>query len=144
MEIITPGKSLIDRLVMYARELVQCGSSNGLSPLRCHEIFTKVFTVNVTWWRHRMGTYSALLALCVRNWPVTVEFPSQRPVTPNFGVFFDQRLNQQFGNKGDACDLRHHCAHYDVILMQWCLDASRTNYKAMHQCSKVLAMYCWI
>ena len=41
------------------------------------------------WWRHQMETFSALLALCAGNSPVTGEFPSQRPVTRSFDVFFD-------------------------------------------------------
>ena len=45
-----------------------------------------------TWWRHQIETFSALLALCVGNSPVTGEFPSQRPVTQSFDVFFDLRL----------------------------------------------------
>ena len=45
-----------------------------------------------SWWRHQMETLSALLALCAENSPVTGEFPSQRPVTRNFDVFFDLRL----------------------------------------------------
>ena len=44
-----------------------------------------------------METFPALLAFCVGNSPVTVELPAQRPVTRNFGVFFDLRLNQQLG-----------------------------------------------
>ena len=40
-----------------------------------------------------METFSALLALCEGNLPVTGGFPSQRPVTRSFDVFFDQRLN---------------------------------------------------
>ena len=48
-----------------------------------------------TWWRHQMETFSALLALCAGNSPVTVEFPTQRPVTRSFAVFFDLRLNQR-------------------------------------------------
>ena len=36
-----------------------------------------------------METFSALLALCAGNSPVTGEFPSQRPVTRSFDVFFD-------------------------------------------------------
>ena len=40
-------------------------------------------------------TFSALLALCAGNSPVTNEFPSQRPVTQSFDVFFDLRLNKQ-------------------------------------------------
>ena len=36
--------------------------------------------------------FSALLALCVGNLPVTGEFPSQRPVMRSFDVFFDLHL----------------------------------------------------
>ena len=39
-----------------------------------------------------METYSALLAICVGNSPVTGEFPAQRPVMRSFDVFFDLRL----------------------------------------------------
>ena len=41
------------------------------------------------WWRLQMETFSALLALCSGNSPVTAEFPAQRPVTRSFYVFFD-------------------------------------------------------
>ena len=47
-------------------------------------------------WRHQMETYSALLAICAGNSPVPGEFPTQRPVTRSFDVFFDLRLNKQF------------------------------------------------
>ena len=39
-----------------------------------------------------METFSALLALCKRNSPVSGEFPAQRPVTRSFDVFFDLPL----------------------------------------------------
>ena len=48
-----------------------------------------------SWWRHRMETFSALLALCAGNSPDTGEFPSQRPVTLSFDVFFDLHLNKR-------------------------------------------------
>ena len=47
-----------------------------------------------TWWLHQMETFFALLILCEGNPPVTGGFPSQRPVTRNFAVFFDLRLNK--------------------------------------------------
>ena len=47
-----------------------------------------------TWWRHQMETFSALLAICAGNSPVHGEFPTQRPVTRSFDVFFDLRLNK--------------------------------------------------
>ena len=39
-------------------------------------------------------TFSALLAICVGNSPVTDEFPTQRPVMRSFDVFFDLHLNK--------------------------------------------------
>ena len=47
------------------------------------------------WWRHQMETFSALLAICAGNSPVPGEFPSQRPVTRTFDVYFDLRLNKR-------------------------------------------------
>ena len=39
-----------------------------------------------------MKAFSALLAICVGNSPVTGEFPLQKPATRSFDVFFDLRL----------------------------------------------------
>ena len=64
-----------------------------------------------------METFSALLAICAGNSPVTGEFPAQRPVTRSFDVFFDLRLNKRMSNSRDAGDLRRHRAHYDAIIM---------------------------
>ena len=50
--------------------------------------------LKMTWWRHQMETFSALLALCAGNSPVPGELPSQRPVTRRFDVVFDIRLNK--------------------------------------------------
>ena len=52
-----------------------------------------------TWWRHQMETFSALLALCEGNPPVTGGFPSQKTVTQSFDIFFDQRLNKRLGKR---------------------------------------------
>ena len=51
------------------------------------------------WWRHQMKTFSALLALCAGNSLVTGEFPSQRPVTRSFDIFFDLRLNNRLSEQ---------------------------------------------
>ena len=51
------------------------------------------------WWRHQMESFSALLVLCAGNSPVTGEFPSQRPVTQSFDVFFDLRLNKRLSKQ---------------------------------------------
>ena len=42
-----------------------------------------------------METFSALLAICAGNSPVPGEFPTQRPVTRSFDVYFDLRLNKR-------------------------------------------------
>ena len=54
---------------------------------------------SVPWWRHQMEICSALLALCAENSPVTGEFPSQRPVTWSFDVFFDLHLNKRLSKQ---------------------------------------------
>ena len=41
------------------------------------------------------GNVSALLVICVGNSPVTGEFPSNRPVTRSFDVFFGLRLKNR-------------------------------------------------
>ena len=61
-----------------------------------------------------METFSALLALRAGNSPVTGEFPSQRPVTRSFDIFFDLGLNNGWVNNRKAGDLRRHRAQYDV------------------------------
>ena len=70
----------------------------------------------VTWWRHKMETFSALLALCAGNSPATGEFPSQRPVTRSFDVFFDLRLDKRLSKPSwprwfekPSCSVWRHC-----------------------------------
>ena len=52
-----------------------------------------------SWWRHQMETFSALLAIYAGNSPVPGEFPTQRPVTRSFDVFFDLRLNKRLSKQ---------------------------------------------
>ena len=53
----------------------------------------------VPWWRHQIETFSTLLAICAGNSPVADEFPSQRPVTRSFDVFFDLHLNKRLSKQ---------------------------------------------
>ena len=46
-----------------------------------------------------METFSALLAICAGNLPVTGEFPAQRPVMRSFDVFFHLHLNKQLSKQ---------------------------------------------
>ena len=86
-----------------------------------HDIVAQYSFTNATWWRHQMEAFSALLALCERNSPVTGEFPSQRPVTRSFDVFFDKRLNKQVSKQSSHQWFKtplHSlwCDYYDVKL----------------------------
>ena len=58
-----------------------------------------VICVFASGWRHQKETFSALLALCAGNPPVTGEFPAQRPVTRSFDVFFDLRPNERLSKQ---------------------------------------------
>ena len=73
--------------------------------------------LKLSWWRHQMETFSALLVICAGNSPVPGEFPTQRPVTRSFHVFFDLPLNKRLSNYREAGDLRGYRAHYDVTVM---------------------------
>ena len=46
-----------------------------------------------------METLSALLAICAGNLPVPCEFPTQRPVTRSFDVFFDLHPNKRLSKQ---------------------------------------------
>ena len=46
-----------------------------------------------------METFSALLAICAGNSPVPGEFPTQRPVTRSFDVYFDLRPNNRLSKQ---------------------------------------------
>ena len=89
-----------------------------ISPLqspRCM-LTSKLMDCRSTWWRHQMETFSALLAICAGNSPVSGEFPAHRPVTRSFDVFFDlrpkKRLSKQWWGWWSATLLHplwHHC-----------------------------------
>ena len=95
--------------------------SHMVRALLCFVVFwhRSILSYLTAWWRHQMVTFSALLTLCVGNSPVTGEFPSQRPVTQSFDVFFDLCLSKRWVNNQDAGDLRCHHAHYDFAAIGW-------------------------
>ena len=96
----------------------------------------------ISWWRHQMKKKSALQTLCVGNSPVTGEFPSQKPVTRSFGVFFDLRLNEGLSKQSlgwwfetSLRPLWRHCnncvRHQDRWALNYLQNASYEN--ARHQ-----------
>ena len=70
-------------------------------------------------WLHEMETFSALLALCEGNSPVTGEIPWRRPVTQSFDVFFvlrlNKRLRKQSRRRGFETQSRPLWRHCNVI-----------------------------
>ena len=92
-------------------------------PVTCRHTTFTWFNLDSSWawWRHQMATFSALLAFCVGNSPVTCEFPAQRPVTQSFDVFFDLCLNKRLSKQTWACwfempshSLWRHCNEADT------------------------------
>ena len=57
--------------------------------LVCHAV------CHISWCRHQIETFSALLAICAGNSPVPGDFPAQRPMARSFDVFFDLRPNKR-------------------------------------------------
>ena len=83
-----------------------------------------------------METYFALLVLCAGNSPVTGEFPSQRPVTRSFDVFFDLGLNKRLSEKSKrwwfetpSCSLWRHRMIQASMSRQ---DVKRKTHKNKH------------
>ena len=98
----------------------------------------KIFLIRcytLSWWRHPMETFSALLTLCAGNSPVTGEFPAQRPVTRSFGVFFDLHLNKRLSKQSWGWSFATPLRNYDVTLMVseiwWRHLICDTNYNAV-------------
>ena len=89
--------------IFASLNLAIIGSDNGLlSTLRHQDFIWNMLTywpLRSTWWRHQMETFSVLLALCAGNSTVSGEFPSQRPVTRSFDVFFDLRLDKRLSKQ---------------------------------------------
>ena len=69
-----------------------------------------------SWWRHQIETFSALLALCAGNSPVTGEFPHKcQWLRALMFSLICAWTNGWINNRG-AGDLRRQGAHYDVTV----------------------------
>ena len=62
-----------------------------------------------------MGTFSALLAICAGNSPVTGEFPNKGQWCG--ALMFSLIWINGWVNNGGVGDLKRHCAHYDATVM---------------------------
>ena len=90
-EVISP----IWRLGQYITQLVANKFNYAILIWISSYIYVNLYKrfILYSWWRHQIEIFSALLALCTGNAPVTGEFPTQRPVKGSFDVFFHLRLN---------------------------------------------------
>ena len=61
--------------------------------------YTVPHSTTSAWRPHYVETFSALLALCEGNPPLTGGFPSQRPVARSFDVFFDLHLDKRLSKQ---------------------------------------------
>ena len=69
----------------------------------------------VSWWRHQMETFSAILAICAGNSPVI--FPHKDPWRGAFMFnLICARINGWVNNR-EIGDLRRYRAHFDVTVM---------------------------
>ena len=78
------------------------------------------------------GNIFRVTGLCAGNSPVSGEFPSQRPVTRSFNIFFDLCMNkwlskQSWGSwfETPSCPFWHHCNVHAVLdwfcfVVVWC------------------------
>ena len=79
----------------------------------------------MTWWRHQMETFSALLVICARNSPVNSAHKGQWRGALMFPLI-STWINAWVNNR-EAGDLRRYSAHYDVIVMIWSYCTARVN-----------------
>ena len=85
-----------------------------------------------------METFSALLALCVGNSPVTGEFPAQRPVTRSFDVLFYLRLNKRLSKQSGGLwfetpsrPLWRHCNEHMGSITGWRFELNEAKKKLL-------------
>ena len=88
-----------------------------------------------------METFSALLAICAGNSPVTGEFPAQRPVTRSFDIFFDLRLNKRLSKQSWGWWFKtwsrpwwRHCKGMEALVIRLCLLLSSITRQKISPC----------
>ena len=71
----------------------------------------------ISWWRHQIETFSALMVLCWGNSPVSGDFPHKGQWRGAFVFSLICAWTNGWSNNRHAGDLRRHQVHYDVTLM---------------------------
>ena len=89
----------------------------------------------VSWWRHQMEIFSALLALCAGNSPVPVNSPHKGQWRGALMFSLICAWINDWINSREAGDLRRHRGHYDANVM------FTVN---VMQSAHHLALFCWV
>ena len=117
----------------------------------------------MTWWRHQMETFSALLSLCAGNSPVPVNSPHEGQWRGALMFSLICARKNDWVNNREAGDLRRHRGHYGVIVMNfgyfpiprwvsfiWCLPFSKRRsqmhfheWKGLYFDSNFTDVLCW-
>ena len=122
------------------RQLYDCSSSREIILKymgKIDHVHGKQSTTK-SWWCHQMKTFSALPALYEGNPLVTGGFPSHRPVTQSFDVFFDLHWKKRMSKPSrrqwfemPSCSLWRHCNVQTMcIILEICGGSSLRN---LHQ-----------
>ena len=135
----SPGQVQLDKqhLLPTWGLLLKCNIHVHICRLVCHNHVSRVGSSNympqylwgvntcprpstyedLSWWRHQLETFSALLALCAGNSPVPVNslHKGQWRGALMFSFIY-ARINDWVNNR-EAGDLRRQDGHHDVIVM---------------------------
>ena len=79
-----------------------------------YAVYVAILLQRPIWWRHQMEYFSALLALCARNLPVTGEFPRKGQWRGALMFSLVSAWINGWVNNHESSDLTRHRAHYDV------------------------------
>ena len=110
-----------------------CLSLNNDVNIHLNNLSTEIKQIIWLWWRHQMGTFSALLVLCAKftgdRW-----IPRTKASDAELWCFlWSAPCINGWVNNREAGNLRRHCGHYDVIVM--------TNYDFLLQNVITLPVY---
>ena len=128
-------RNLLKFCIKYDNDIAMIGATfQNFSATEMYVMDERDF--GLTWWRHQMETFSASLAICAGNSPVSGEFPSQSywpfvrgihrsPVNSPHkgqwrGAFMFSLIYAWINgwvNNREAGGLRRYRGHYDVIVM---------------------------
>ena len=105
---------LSDECLSYSLKHISTGGALTSHFMEGHSSPTTIFPVFMM--TSSNGNMFRITGFCAGNWPVTSEFPSHRPVTRSFDVFFDLCLNKQLSKQSrrlwfetPSCSLWRYC-----------------------------------